>query len=67
MRLNRCRCGQIPKMVMKLPEKHELCRVVCPCCGAKTDLFMADYHAAAVWNSLMQNHSRSGRDTRPDA
>lgn len=56
MKVNQCKCGKIPMMIMKFPKKRELCRVVCNNCGAKTDLFMAEYQAAAVWNSLMRNN-----------
>lgn len=41
-------------MIMKIPKKRELCRAVCDKCGTKTDLFMAEYQAVAVWNSLMR-------------
>lgn len=53
MMMNKCRCGGIPKIIMKIPKKRELCCVVCDKCGAKTDFFMAEYQAVAVWNSLM--------------
>ena len=58
MILNQCKCGATPKMIMKIPKQRELCRVVCEKCGAKTDLFMADYQAQAVWNSLMKTCSK---------
>lgn len=54
MILNQCKCGATPKMIMKIPKKRELCRVICEKCGAKTDLFMAEYQAQAVWNSIMR-------------
>lgn len=57
MRLNKCKCGATPKMIMKIPKKHELCRVICEKCGEKTDLFMAEYQAEAVWNRLMRTYN----------
>lgn len=53
MMLNKCKCGGTPKMIMKFPKKRELCRAVCEKCGDKTGLFMAEYQAVAVWNSIM--------------
>ena len=46
--LMQCKCGGNPKMIMKIPKKHELCYAVCDKCGAKTDLFITADHARTV-------------------